>query len=485
MIRPVSLLQLALLGSLVPAVLAQDVTFHSDVSLVRVDAQVVDRDNRAITGLTAQDFVLLESGKQQEIKNFVKEDMPVDVLLLLDVSGSMQTHVQTIANAAHDALRVLGKDDRVAIMVFDRATRVRLPFRNSRDEVERELDNLLRQERFNGGTDITRGLLDAAAYIGRQGRRDARRAIVIMTDDATEKERDDARVLEALTRADAVLSALIAPDAMAYRNVGGYPGGGRRGGGWPGGGGGGWPGMGGPLGGIILGRRGGGGYPGGGYPGGGGGYPGGPVTIGGRTHSAGTEQIARNSGGDSMPVDDAYAFQNTLERLRQRYALHFNLPEGVKPGQERNIEVQLSDATRRRYPDAEVRFRRAYQAPGGTSAGNDEPVTVTRGSRPVDPPSASPDAADDPPRPVLRRRPAVDDGGTSGPSANTSGPSASDNGPSIFSPAPSAHQQQAQQQDQAPARSNSRGGWRRVDEPDPTAPNPNGGWRRVKPGDQN
>jgi hypothetical protein len=41
-----------------------------------------------------------------------------------------------------------------------------------------------------------------------------RRAIVIMTDDQTELDRDDAGVLRALMRADSVLSALIAPDAL-------------------------------------------------------------------------------------------------------------------------------------------------------------------------------------------------------------------------------------------------------------------------------
>ena len=63
-----------------------------------------------------------------------------------------------------------------------------------------------------------------------------------------------------------------------------------------------------------------------------------------RTHSAGTAEIAQRSGGDSMPVDDAYALENTLARIRQRYALHFNLPQGVRSGEERNIEVSLSDA---------------------------------------------------------------------------------------------------------------------------------------------
>ena len=46
--------------------------------------------------------------------------------------------------------------------MFDRATRVRMPFRSGPSEAQREFDNLLRHETFSGGTDITRALLDAA-----------------------------------------------------------------------------------------------------------------------------------------------------------------------------------------------------------------------------------------------------------------------------------------------------------------------------------
>jgi len=73
------------------------VTFRSDVALKRVDAQVVDSANRPITGLTKDDFVLRENGKQQEIRDLQSEKMPVDVVLLLDVSRSMQPHVRRIA----------------------------------------------------------------------------------------------------------------------------------------------------------------------------------------------------------------------------------------------------------------------------------------------------------------------------------------------------------------------------------------------------
>jgi VWFA-related protein len=333
-----------------------DVVFRSDVSLVRVDAQVVDSSNRAIVHLHAGDFVLREDGREVPIRNFAAENMPVDVLFLLDVSGSMRPHVQRIADASGAALGELGKDDRMAIMVFDRYTRVRLNFSSSRQDVQHEFDRLLRDERFNGGTDITRAMLDAADYIRREGRRDARRAIVILTDDQTEFDRDDAGVGRALGRADAVMCALIAPDAMQNR--------GNRGGGRPGGWGGGSPGLGGPLGGIIFGRGGGGGNR---YPGGGG---------GGHTSSAGTAEIARDSGGDSMSVNDSSALEDTLARIRQRYTLYFSLPDGVQPGQERNIQVDLSADARRRFSDAEVRYRRTSMSnTDGRDAG---PTKVTR-----------------------------------------------------------------------------------------------------------
>ena len=406
-----------------------DVVFHSDVSLVRVDAQVVDRDNRAVTGLRLSDFVLREEGRPQQIRNFASENMPVDVLFLLDVSGSMRPHVQRIADAASQALRALGAEDRVAIMVFDRQTRLRMPFRKSRSDVMREFDRLLDQETFHGGTDITRGLYDAAAYVGREGRREARRAIVILTDDQTEFNRDEEGVSHALTRADAVLCALLAPDAMMTGS--GMPGRGRipqGGGSWPGSG----PSGGGPLGGIILGQP-------RGYPRGGGQ---GPAMRRPRTRSAGTAQIARQSGGDSMPVDYSSALESTLSRIRQRYALYFNLPAGVKRGEERRIEVSLVESARQRYPNCEMRYRRFYIAPVDGAVRGGEPTTITQAPVDSEPAAIYRDSSP-------KRRPAV-----------------SDTPPSRQGPLDTG------------------GGWRPADAPPakPVEPEPSrGGWRKAAP----
>jgi VWFA-related protein len=434
-------LALVLLIAAFAAPADDDVVFRSDVSLVRVEAQVVDSGNRAITHLNVEDFVLREDGKVVPIRNFASENMPVDVLFLLDVSGSMRPHVQRIADASGQALTVLGKDDRMGIMVFDRYTRVRLDFNSSRQEVRRGFDKLLREERFNGGTDITRAMLDAADYIRREGRRDARRAIVILTDDQTELNRDDQGVGRALARADAVMCALIAPDAGQY---GGYPGGGgggQRRGTWGSGGGG----IGGGIPGVIFGPRGGGGGgPYGGRRGGGG--------MGGHTQSAGTSEIARDSGGDSMSVNDASALEETLSRLRQRYTLYFNLPDGVKPGEERNIEVALTASAQRRHGDAEVRYRRVFM---GSGAGRDAaPVHVTR--TPVDTGYSSAPAvssSDSSTSTARRRRVAVNQDG-SAISSPTTDDGSSSQGP--LKPSPDG---------QTPSTAPNGPGWRKVDPP--------------------
>jgi hypothetical protein len=73
------------------------------------------------------------------------------------------------------------------------------------------------------------------------------------------------------------------------------------------------------------------------------------------------------SGGDSLSTDDASALERTLANIRQRYALYFHLPPDANAGQERSIDVQLAEPTRRRYPDAELRFRKTYVSSTTTS----------------------------------------------------------------------------------------------------------------------
>jgi hypothetical protein len=254
----------------------------------------------------------------------------------------------------------------MAIMLFDTRTRLELTFRSDHGEISGRLHSILQSESFNGGTHITHALVAAASYLQKQGRPNARRAIVVLTDDETQDAQDEPRVEQALDEANAVLSFLRAPYAEDFVRGRGGSGGqgpwGRSGGGnvpW-GGGNGPWGGGGGT--GPGAGNR---------WPGTGSRLPGG-VTLGrgDSSHSAGTADIAADSGGDVMPVDGASAFEDTLARLRQRYSLHFYWPSAAAKPEERIVVVALSRSAGAEYPNAEVRYRRAYIGnPTGRNSG--------------------------------------------------------------------------------------------------------------------
>jgi len=300
--------------------------FRSDVTLVRVDAQVVDRGGQRIQNLRREDFRLTVDGRPAELSAFATEQIPLDLVLLIDVSGSMRPHVERIAAGMRSALRALGPDDQVAVMAFDRQTRVHLHLEGDHDRVAGGMQALLEEERFNSGTAITRALKQSAQWLESEARPDSRRAVVILTDDESGDRRDDDGVLSALDRSGAALSVLMAPPSERGRRGGG-------GIGWPAG----------RRGGIILGRR---------LP-----IPRPQVSM---MDSAGVREIARQTGGDTFRVEDSDALTMTFERLRQRYALFYSDATGRAP-----VEITLSEAAQRRYPGGRVEYRRSGRWGGG------------------------------------------------------------------------------------------------------------------------
>src|SRR6188768_1855945 len=56
------------------------VTFKAEVDYVDVDATVTDRQGNFVTGLTKDDFEVLEDGKPQKVEMFSYVNLPVDRL---------------------------------------------------------------------------------------------------------------------------------------------------------------------------------------------------------------------------------------------------------------------------------------------------------------------------------------------------------------------------------------------------------------------
>ncbi len=110
-----------------------------------------------------------------------------------------------------------------------------------------------------------------------------------------------------------------------------------------------------------------------------------------------------------MSVDDASALEETLSRIRQRYTLYFNMPAGMQPGQDRNVQVDLTASARRRYSDADVHYRRVSMSSNG---GDAAPTRVTRAPSNRDYSTSSASGSDPDSPPIRRRRPAVNEDGT-------------------------------------------------------------------------
>ncbi len=69
------------------------------------------------------------------------------------------------------------------------------------------------------------------------------------------------------------------------------------------------------------------------------------------------------TGGDLLKGDDVgESFQQMMRRLRQRYVLHYAMPD-ARPGTERSIKVELTADAERRFPGVKVRARTGYIVP--------------------------------------------------------------------------------------------------------------------------
>src|SRR4026209_1119596 len=101
------ILLLASAASAVPSAAQQGESpvFRAGVSLVKVDTQVVDHNGRVVSRLTAAGFRIYDNGQPQKIAHFGADAEPLDLLLLLDVSGSMHKNLEQMAATARGALK--------------------------------------------------------------------------------------------------------------------------------------------------------------------------------------------------------------------------------------------------------------------------------------------------------------------------------------------------------------------------------------------
>lgn len=112
---------------------------HTTVELVLVPVTVMDDSHRIITGLQQENFHLFEDKQLQPIKHFWKEDEPVSVGIVLDVSGSMNTKIDRARESVAALLKASNPQDEFFLMTFADSPRVVQNFTHSADEIQGNL----------------------------------------------------------------------------------------------------------------------------------------------------------------------------------------------------------------------------------------------------------------------------------------------------------------------------------------------------------
>ena len=310
----------AVVFALAVAALGQAPTFRTGVTDVNVDASVTV-DHRSVTGLQASDFAVFDEGEEQPIVSFGQESVPLDVVLLLDTSGSMQRWIAELAEIANTALRQLRQGDRVAVVAFSGSTQVEQPLTADMARVTDAIKRAATSGPVDGGTDINDAMQNTAEYLMSYARKEQvvdptvsgrRRAIVVITDNlGFSYNAPKTSVVAQLYRANTVVYGLVIPTEMSK---------------------------------VIH------------------------KYADSRKHPAPKDgfevndvfDLAKQTGGEAQYAEHPdQIFPEMLGQIRSRYVLTYHAPSAA-PGTLRTIQVSLTKEARKRHRKAVVSARAGY-----------------------------------------------------------------------------------------------------------------------------
>ncbi|MCA1564186.1 MAG: VWA domain-containing protein [Acidobacteria bacterium] len=178
--------------------------------LMRVTANVTDRQGRAIAGLERKDFSVSEGEAVREVLAVEPARTPFNLVLLLDVSGSVEERLDFVRKSALAFVNTVSPQDRIAIISFRDDIQLISDFTTDRSLLAQRIKDI----DAGGGT----ALYDALAYTlveTLKPLRDERTAVVVISDG------DDNRsfipfpyILETVIETGAVIYPLYIPSGL-------------------------------------------------------------------------------------------------------------------------------------------------------------------------------------------------------------------------------------------------------------------------------
>ena len=176
-------------------------SFHVRADLVKVPVSVFDSEGRVLTGLTRQQFTLLDENEPRLIENFILDRTPLHVLLLLDMSGSLREEMVEIRETAYLFAQAFGPEDEMAVVSFSDGVQVLQGWTRDRNSLRRSLKDLKRGYRTS--------LYDALEFatLGTLAPVSGKKVIILFTDGLDN---------QSTSRFETVLDLLLQSDISLY-----------------------------------------------------------------------------------------------------------------------------------------------------------------------------------------------------------------------------------------------------------------------------
>ena len=162
----------------IPVQAQGDAPIRVDVNLVMVDATVKTKEGQILSGLKKENFEVREDGAVQKIVFFGRDELPLNVALVLDLSDSIGPFLGPLRDAATTALAALKPEDQVALFTFSTEAELRVPLTKDKGKIAEQFNSF----RAGGATNINDGIFVAAQYFLMTAPR-GRRVIILISDD--------------------------------------------------------------------------------------------------------------------------------------------------------------------------------------------------------------------------------------------------------------------------------------------------------------
>ena len=151
----------------------------TETNLVSLNVSVFNTKSKMFVGsLTKDDFRVLEEGEEQTVSYFASTDVPFDLVLLVDLSGSTSEKRDLIKKSTLRFIEAARPNDRLAIVTFSDRTNVISPLTLDREQLKANVANMSGM----GGSHVWDAIKFALDSILGPKELERRRAIVLMSD---------------------------------------------------------------------------------------------------------------------------------------------------------------------------------------------------------------------------------------------------------------------------------------------------------------